>query len=122
MIKLLTEQDLEKVFNALDISIDVRKELINYDQKMIDDPDSNKCIKYYHTLTIFSEYLSDKSKTELFYNRYYWFKLLKHTCEKRYIKSVSLDQYEFKLLEEAGNLEDINWNEVEGIMNYVKYF
>src|SRR5688572_5165938 len=91
-------------------------------EKLNDDSCQDKfqreALENYWELTTCPEKFQDFNLVDIYYNRLYWF----HKFYHRYKSlngsgKVDIEQYEFKLLEQGENLNNINWKIVEQIMN-----
>lgn len=104
----------ENTYQILGKNIDFSTLPINLD--LLNDNDLAGPLKKYLLLTYFPAKINEIDPLNLFYNRYYWFMKFKYKYLKKFGNDhLNLRQEGFKILEEGGQYENIDWSEIEKI-------
>ena len=109
-MKLIDNKVFEKLSDLVDETTSIKAGDIQLEEYL----------RNYILLEKFTDKFDNETTLNLFYNKYYFFLLYSCTIQKNIGFDASLEQQEFKILEQGEQFTDIDWNIIEDISNRIK--
>jgi hypothetical protein len=112
-MQLINLKDFQPDFSSIKFSDFTTENFLN-------NSELSPLIKNYIFLSEFAHKMVKSDPLNIYYNRYFWFVKFLSVSNQIFGYDASLEQMEFKILEEGEQFEDIDWGIVEKISNDVK--
>lgn len=89
-------------------------------EELLKNDHLNIPLKNFIALDSYADMFKGVSPLDVFYNKYYWYILFAKKYQEQFGFDAGIEQQEFKILEEAGNFDQIDWAIIESIKKEVE--